>query len=83
METLPIWLQKLGRFARLVSNLAFISGSNYLSMTDYIFRNRTSCHQNDVTSNDRIFASRQEVFSLIYVKFILAFCTITKYLGND
>jgi hypothetical protein len=70
MEILPLWIQKLGRIAKLIINVTFISGSKHFSIADYVFRSKTYSNQNDITSNDRIFASRQEIFSLIYVKSI-------------
>lgn len=70
IEILPLWFQKIGRIIRLVLNINSISGSDKISLTDYAFGNKTIIIQNDLTFNDRIFASRQELFSLIYVKII-------------
>lgn len=67
MEILPFWLQKLIRIIKLVMIVNFISGSNYLSIADHLLKNKTFVYQNAMTVNDRIFASRQEIFSLIHV----------------
>lgn len=67
IDVLPLWIQKFERIVKLVLNIIFISGSKHLSISDYIFRNETHSDKNGMNQNDRMFSSRQEMFSLIYV----------------
>lgn len=70
LESLPVKFQKLWRILKFVLKLNFIACSNYLRVSDLICTNYTEVLPIDTSDlYDQIFASRQELFSLSYVKY--------------
>lgn len=82
LESLPLVFQKIRRVLKFIMKLNFVISSDYLRLSDIICTNKTELLQDD-NSNfyDRIFVSRQELFSLSHVSiclfiFIYLFLTI-------
>lgn len=71
----PLWAQKAARIVKLFLRIKFINGSDYLSISDHIFNNKTEISEKDHIDNEQIFASRQEIFSAIHVSWFMQLIT--------